>query len=58
MQTITIDIINSKAIKLLQDLKLLKLIRMHKAQPETGNKDFTKYRGAMSKQLNTELIIN
>jgi len=30
MQTITVDIINNKAIRLLQDLELLQLIRKHK----------------------------
>ena len=30
IQTVTIDIINEKALKLLQDLELLQLIRMRK----------------------------
>jgi hypothetical protein len=34
MQTVTIDIINSKALKLLQDLELLKLIRLRKEKKE------------------------
>ena len=36
MQTIIIDIINDKAVKLLQDLELLQLIRMHKEKPKQG----------------------
>jgi len=51
MQTITIDIINEKAINLLRDLELLKLIRLRK---EKNNEDITinwlNYKGAMSKQ--------
>jgi len=52
MQTVTIDIINDKAIKLLQDLELLKLIRVRKnktQQPEAVNW-IAKYKGAMQKQ--------
>ena len=51
-QTLTIDIINDKAIKLIQDMELLKLIRVRKEktqQEETINWD-TKYKGAMQKQ--------
>lgn len=51
IQTVTIDIINEKALKLLQDLELLQLIRMHKekGQPEATSLG-TRYKGAMSKQ--------
>jgi len=50
MQTITIDIINDKAVKLLHDLELLQLIRVRrdKAQPSTNWT--AKYKGAMQKQ--------
>ncbi|WP_162418522.1 hypothetical protein [Cyclobacterium roseum] len=51
MKSITIDIINEKAIHLLQDLELLKLIRIRKEK--AGKKDATdwgRYKGAMSKQ--------
>jgi len=53
MRTITIDILNEKALKLLKELERLKLIRVR------GNKnndksadalDWSKYKGAMSKQ--------
>lgn len=51
IKTVTIDIINSKALKLLQDLELLKLIRVH---DEKNNKSESigveRYKGAMSKQ--------
>lgn len=52
MKTITIDIINKKAIKLLQDLELLQLIRMRKEKtpPEVAINWAAKYKGAMTKQ--------
>ncbi len=52
MQSITIDILNSKALKLLQDLELLQLIRLHKEQPqEVAPVNWAaKYKGAMTKQ--------
>ena len=57
IQTITIDIINVKAIKLLQDLESLQLIRMRKDHPETNNQiDWeTTYKGAMHKQSLVEI---
>lgn len=57
MQTITIEIINNKAIRLLQDLELLQLIRMHKEKSETGTttNGAAKYKGAMTKQSLTEI---
>jgi len=52
MKTITIDIINDKAIKLIQDLELMQLIRVRhekpKSEPQTGWT--SKYKGAMQKQ--------
>lgn len=57
MRTITIDIINEKALNLLRELELLKLIRLRKDKP--GEKpvamDWTKYKGAMSKQSLSEI---
>nr|MBK9649933.1 hypothetical protein [Bacteroidota bacterium] len=53
MQTITIDIINNKVIKLLQDLEALQLIRLRNdlTKLETApSKWAVKYKGAMSKQ--------
>jgi len=50
IKTVTIDIINEKAIKLLQDLELLQLIRLHKDKNESGSPNWKKYKGAMTKQ--------
>ena len=52
MQTLTIDIINDKAVKLIQDMELLKLIRVRKgkAQKEGKINWASKYKGAMQKQ--------
>jgi len=52
MKTVTIDIINDKAIKLLQDLESLQLIRVRREKPrrEAQPKWETKYKGAMQKQ--------
>jgi hypothetical protein len=52
MQTITIDILNNKAVKILQDLELLQLIRMRREnlQPTTTTNWAAKYKGSMAKQ--------
>jgi hypothetical protein len=52
MQTVTIDILNNKAIKLLQDLENLHLIRMRreKIQYENITNPAAKYKGTMTKQ--------
>ena len=52
MQTLTIDILNNKALKLLQDLELLNLIRVRKEKDQNGAviNWAAKYKGAMSKQ--------
>ncbi|TAH01605.1 MAG: hypothetical protein EAZ15_07075 [Sphingobacteriales bacterium] len=52
MQTVTIDIINNKVFKLLQDLELLQLIRLRTDKPTSAPvyEWATKYKGAMSKQ--------
>ena len=57
MQTLTIDIINEKTIRLLQDLELLLLIRVRKEQqPLVAKIDWaTKYKGAMTKQPLTDV---
>jgi hypothetical protein len=57
MRTITIDIINDKALKLLRDLEQLKLIRLRRDKPveKPASKDWTKYKGAMSKQPLNEI---
>ena len=57
MRTITVDIINEKAMNLLRDLELLKLIRLRKesTNQKPADKDWTKYKGAMSKQPINEI---
>lgn len=53
MRTITLDILNDKALDLLKDLELLKVIRLRKdaAAPQDLSKDLiSKYKGAMQKQ--------
>ena len=57
MKTVTIDIINDKAIHLLRDLELLKLIRLRRDESvqETTSTDWGKYKGAMSKQPPSEI---
>ena len=57
MQTITIDILNKNAVRLLQDLELLNLILMHneKTEPAPQTNWAVKYKGAMTKQPLTEI---
>ncbi len=56
MQTVTVDIINEKAIKLLEDMELLQLIRLHKEEQKGNGVDFIKkYKGAMTPQSISEI---
>jgi len=58
MQTLTIDVLNSKAIKLLYDLESLQLIYVHKKDANTDimTPDWiVKYKGAMQKQSLDEI---
>ncbi len=52
MKTITIDIINEKALSLLKNLEGLKLIRIRKNSIEANDSTnpIAKYKGAMQKQ--------
>lgn len=51
IKTVTIEIINDKALKLLQDLELLQLIRVRKENPPLTEISWAeRYKGAMSKQ--------
>jgi len=51
MRTITVDIINDKAFKLLQDLEQLQLIRLRSEVMRPSKIDWVqKYKGAMAKQ--------
>jgi hypothetical protein len=57
MQTVTIDILNDNAIKLLQDLELLQLIRVRRENPLPSNiiNWAEKYKGAMTRQPLSEV---
>ena len=48
MKTITVDILNEKAIKLLEDLEGLKLIRLR--DKDQSHKNWLQYKGAITKQ--------
>ena len=51
MKTIEIDILNEKALKLLQELEHLKLIRVRRQKNLKDNSvGISKYKGAMQKQ--------
>lgn len=52
MQTVTIDIINNKAFKLLQDLEQLQLIRLRRENTEPSQETnwIAKYKSAMTKE--------
>jgi hypothetical protein len=58
MTTVTIDILNEKAINLLRDLEVLKLIRLRREKQEpqvSGINLVGKYKGAMSRQPLSEI---
>jgi hypothetical protein len=57
MQTVTVDIINNKALKLLQDLELLQLIRLHSTErtSQTTIDWAAKYKGSMTRQPATAI---
>lgn len=56
MQTLTIDIINDKAIKLLQDLESQHLIKLHKKSSVIEKENpIAKLKGAMDKQPTEEI---
>ncbi len=51
MRTVTIDILNEKAMNFLRELELLQLLRLRR--DDSGNNedtDWAKYKGAMTKQ--------
>jgi len=51
MRTVTVDIINEKALNLLKDLEVLKLIRLRRSDEKPAQSvNWLKYKGAMSKQ--------
>ncbi len=49
MRSITIDILNEKALKLLRELEKLKLIRLRK-ESDVSATNWQQYKGAMSKE--------
>ncbi len=57
MKTLTIDIINEKAIRLLQELESLKLIRVRKEKTNTSDPISWNnlYKGLMKKQTHAEI---
>jgi hypothetical protein len=56
IRSITIDIINEKALALLKDLELLKLIRLRRESPNLqSDPQWNKYKGAMTKQPLSEI---
>jgi predicted nucleic acid-binding protein len=50
VKTVTIDIINEKALKLLQDLEQLQLIRVRKDNSNNSHIEISSFKGSMSKQ--------
>jgi len=55
MQTLIVDIINNKALRLLQDMELLQLIHVRREKQQIAIDWAPKYKGAMTKQLLTEV---
>ncbi len=51
MRTLIIDVVNEKALNLLKELEVLKLIHLRNEKPETNSKTkWLKYKGSMTKQ--------
>jgi predicted DNA-binding protein with PD1-like motif len=50
MQTLIIDVINNKALRLLQDMELLQLIHVRREKQQIAIDWVAKYKGAMTKQ--------
>ena len=53
MKTVTLDILDDKAINLLGDLEVMKVIRLHGLEDQNSKtpiNSFTKYKAMMSKQ--------
>lgn len=50
MQTLIIDVINNKALRLLQDMELLQLIHVRREKQQIVIDWVAKYKGAMTKQ--------
>ena len=51
MQSMVVDILNDKVLKLLQDLETLQLIRLHDSLDSRSSINWSsKYKGAMTRQ--------
>lgn len=55
IRTVTIDIINDKAMLLLQDLELLQLIRVRKEKSSSPKNQINLLKGALSKEDITQV---
>ena len=56
MTTITVDILDDKAINLLKDMEALKIIKLHPDKPEKSLANLaSKYSGVMTKQSLEEI---
>ena len=56
MTTVTVDILDDKALNLLKDLELLKIIKVHlTAVDSTTTDSVKKYKGLMTKQSPEEI---
>lgn len=57
MYTLTIEILNEKAINLLRDLESLKLIRVMRDinEPKPSHRKMAKYKGSMTKQTVSDI---
>ncbi len=61
MKTVTLDILNEKALNLLKDLELLNLIRFRKEKKEVASSKIKlsdKYRGIISKEQGQDLKLH
>jgi len=55
MTTLTIDILDEKALNLIKDLETLKIIRVRKDKHVVSKDLISKYKGAMSPQPKSEI---
>ena len=55
MTTITLDILDDKAMDLLKDLEAMHVIRLHDTEITTEPKSVKKYKGLMTKQSIEEI---
>ena len=59
METITVELKNKKALKLLQELEALEIIKLHLVETEKKEVDkASKYRGFLSKETADAMLKN